>query len=368
MHRERRDVKSRTTSGSREGVAGGEQARERSSNDNDNGQLPLQLETGQAHIESIGRPMAIESVSLAGGTAAQDAHPQGEALDTGEGSLGQHLRAAREARGWSRDDVAARLRLPIRLIARIEADDYGGMTQGVYLRGYLTSYSRLLGLPIESAEQVAEQHTEATPIVATGTVPRSRYLLDRYSVTATYLILTGLILGPTVWFAATRGGIEQSLVRTTPLDTSATTLPLPAPASATGTVAAMPVEVSPAPVATPRIEAPPPPVVASMAPFPSRPAAPVTTEGGHALVLKVSQASWVEVFDAEGKRLEYGLLQAGTERSYRSATPLAVRLGNAEGVELEADGTRIDLTPYRRANVAHVRVFGPGAVVARIEP
>ncbi|HUD43751.1 MAG TPA: RodZ domain-containing protein, partial [Dokdonella sp.] len=291
-----------------------------------------------------------------------------------EGSLGQHLRAAREAKGWTRDEVAARLKLPVRLIARIEADDYQGMTQGVYLRGYLISYTRLLGLPVARAEQVADLHTEATPIVATGTVPRSRYLLDRYSVTATYLILTGLILGPTVWFAATRGGIEQSLVRTTPLDTAAVRPSASSGPATTDTIAAVPVEVTPTPLAPPRIEAPPP-VVASMAPFSTRPAtvpAPVPSaapaEAGRTLVLKVSQASWVEVLDADGRRLEYGLLQAGTERSYRSERPLSVRLGNADGVELQADGAVVDLAPYRRANVAHVRVFGPDATVARIEP
>lgn len=363
-------MNNRTTSGSRGDVAGGAGARERSSNDNENGQLPLYLETGQDKIESTGTAMAIESASLADGSAVPAALPQGEMIDTGEGSLGQHLRAAREANGWSRDEVAARLKLPVRLIGRIEADDYQGMTQGVYLRGYLISYARLLGVPIARAEQVADLHTEATPIVATGTVPRSRYLLDRYSVTATYLILTGLILGPTVWFAATRGGIEQSLVRTTPLDTAALSAPPPSsPLAASDATAAAPLEVVPESVPPPRIEAPPP-VVASMAPFPSRQAAPppVPTEGGRSLVLKVSQASWVEVFDADGKRLEYGLLQAGTERSYRSDRALTVRLGNADGVQLQADGAAVDLTPYRRANVAHVRVFGPDATVARIEP
>lgn len=365
-------MNSRTPSGSRGDVAGGMRARERSSDDNDNGQLPLHLETGQDTIESTGTAMAIESESLADAAAMPAASAQGGMIDTGEGSLGQHLRAAREARGWTREEVATRLKLPVRLIARIEADDYQGMTQGVYLRGYLISYTRLLDLPTAHAERVADLHTEATPIVATGTVPRSRYLLDRYSVTATYLILTGLILGPTVWFAATRGGIEQSLVRTTPLDTAA--LQTSAPSStAPDTIAALPVEVAPAPLAPPRIEAPPP-VVASMAPFSTRPAAapapsPVpAAEGGRTLVLKVSQASWVEVLDADGKRLEYGLLQAGTERSYRSERPLSVRLGNADGVELQADGAVVDLAPYRRANVAHVRVFGSDATVARIEP
>ncbi|HET7925168.1 MAG TPA: helix-turn-helix domain-containing protein, partial [Rhodanobacteraceae bacterium] len=120
---------------------------------------------------------------------------------SGQPSFGQRLRAAREAKGLSHNDVAQRLRLPLRLIGRLENDDYSGMEQGVYLRGYLSSYARLVGVPTVAAETIASQHTHAAPLVATGKVSRSRYLFDRYSVSATYLILTGLIVVPAVWLA-----------------------------------------------------------------------------------------------------------------------------------------------------------------------
>ena len=44
--------------------------------------------------------------------------------------------------------------------------------------------------------------------------------------------------------------------------------------------------------------------------------------------------------------------------------PLSVRLGNAEGAEVGVDGKAIDLAPFRRANVARLRVFGPDGVEA----
>src|SRR4029077_16302842 len=58
---------------------------------------------------------------------------------------------------------------------------------------------------------------------ATGKVSRSRYLFDRYSVSATYLILTALIVVPAVWLA-THGGLEQNLAHTTPLDNPTSTI------------------------------------------------------------------------------------------------------------------------------------------------
>ncbi|HVV96542.1 MAG TPA: helix-turn-helix domain-containing protein, partial [Rhodanobacteraceae bacterium] len=142
-------------------------------------------------------------------------------------SFGQRLRSGRKAKGLSRTEAAQRLKLPLRLIERIEADDYAGIEEGVYLRGYLSSYARLVDVPVVAAETIAAQHTRAAPLVATGKVSRSRYLFDRYSVSATYLILTALIVVPAVWLA-THGGLEQNLVRTAPLDAPAVTIPVPA--------------------------------------------------------------------------------------------------------------------------------------------
>jgi cytoskeleton protein RodZ len=80
--------------------------------------------------------------------------------------------------------------------------------------------------------------------------------------------------------------------------------------------------------------------------------------GAHSMTLKLSQASWVEILAADGSKLEYGILPAGSERSYSSDKPVSVRLGNAEGAEVRVDGKSIDLAPFRHANVARLRVFG----------
>jgi cytoskeleton protein RodZ len=308
----------------------------------------------------------------------------------GQPSFGQRLRAAREAKGFSRADVAQRLRLPLRLIARIDDDDYAGMDEGVYLRGYLSSYARMVDVPVVAAETVATAHMRAAPLVATGKVSRSRYLFDRYSVSATYLILTALIVLPAVWLA-THGGLEQNLARTTPLD-SPTTIPVPAAgqseaSSETGDAnqdstadqsAPEPADVTTTVVATEPPKQEQMPVVASMAPFTTQStttsAPPAETSpahaqtGSHSLTLKLKAASWVEIVGADGSKVEYGLLPAGAEKSYASDGPLSVRLGNADGAEVKIDGKPLDLAPFRRANVARLRVFGAdGADAPRAE-
>jgi cytoskeleton protein RodZ len=91
---------------------------------------------------------------------------------------------------------------------------------------------------------------------------------------------------------------------------------------------------------------------AAAKPEPSAPAA----SGEHRLRLSLAQESWVEIVATDGQKLEYGLLPAGSTRSYDSAKALDVRIGNANGAALEVDGKEMDLAPYRRSNVAHLKI------------
>ena len=300
-------------------------------------------------------------------------------------ALGQRLVAARERQGWSRADVATRLKLPVKLIARLEGDDYAGLTDGVFLRGYLASYARLVGVPVEQATRVAAAHTMTAPLVATGTISRSRYLFDRYSVSATYLVLTAIIVVPAVWLA-THGGLEQNLARTTPLDppTSiatpvrdpalAGTSMQPAGDGAADGSASVAMDAAPLPPKMAAVDQTP--VIASMAPFASAstqnaetPASgAIAGSGAHQLDLTLSESSWVEITAADGRKLEYGILAAGSEHRYRSDGPVSIRLGNVQGAQIRGDGNVIDLSPYQRGNVAHVKLFGAGgAGVSRVE-
>lgn len=289
-----------------------------------------------------------------------------------DAGIGARLRAERERRGWSREDVATRLKWQASLVRRIEDEDYAGISHAVYLRGYLVSYTRLLGLPVELADTVVDRHAQREePLVSTGAMSRSRYLLDRYSVSATYLILTGLVIGPAVWLA-THGGLEQNFARTVMLDTTPTlTVPATSPAEGAESAAVEAVAMVPVP---PPITSEPTPVVASMAPFPTvtpplaAPLPPlVADKAAHSLSLRLREASWVEVTAANGEKLEYGLLAAGTERSYSSDGAITVRIGNAEGAEVVVDGEVIDLAPFRRANVAHLKLFGSDARASRVD-
>lgn len=298
-------------------------------------------------------------------------------IETPHGSLGQRLRAAREAKGWSAGEVGSRLHIPVQIIQQIEAEQYEKIGFGIYLRGYLTSYARLVDVPTILIDPVVRDRSVAPPLVASGTISHSRYLYQRYSVSALYLILTGVIIVPAVLLAM-RASMQ-------PAAPQLATLEAPAAGLATATENATPPRnADPAGTAPAATSATPPaqgggdaPLVASLAPFPplhkDNPApahvdaAAAAPSGAHTLKLSLKEASWVEVQASSGEKLEYGLLPAGSVRTYNSDKTLEVRLGNCNGAEIEADGRSQDLTPYRRANVAHFRLFATGETISHTD-
>jgi cytoskeleton protein RodZ len=120
-------------------------------------------------------------------------------------------------------------------------------------------------------------------------------------------------------------------------------------------------------------------VVASLAPFYSTtpPETAATPEPGDAdaasiadpdqraesgWLLRFKEASWVEIVDRDGQRVEYGLIPAASERRYPAGSLARVALGNAGGVEVRRGSEALDLRPFRRANVARFAVSSDGSL------
>lgn len=281
----------------------------------------------------------------------------------GHGGIGARLAAARAARGLSLEACAAALKLPLRVLRKIEAEDYSGIDSRVYLASYLGSYARLLDIPLVDVERALDELAPEQPtLVATGTMPRGRYLVERYAAGATYAVLTALIAVPLLWLGL-RGGLDTKLTHIAPLDMPAGRAPAPAAAPRPRTVAP-PATPPRAPAAADGDK----PLMASIAPFSAMetapPAAAEAAPAKHSLRIHLDAESWVEVTRADGTRLEYGLLPAGSDREFHSDEPLEVRIGNADAASVEADGKPLDLAPYRHANVAHLQLFKTSAAAA----
>jgi len=286
-------------------------------------------------------------------------------------SFGNRLHAAREARGLDLEACAHTLKLPARVLRQLERDQYDGIDSKVYLASYIGKYARHLGINEASIQVELDRIKQVEPtLVATGGISHSRFLFDRYATAATYVVLTAVIVVPMIWLGV-RGTLDRDLSHLAPLD-AAPVAQLDAPAATSSTaassLASRVVPLSPSP-ATPAQGQEQEPLMASMAPFPNLdngsslssakaavPAAVDAGSGSHSLGLNLSAASWVEVVDSHGTRLEYGLLPAGSNKTYHSDQPLDVRIGNASAAQISIDGQPVGLDDYRHANVARFRV------------
>ncbi len=71
--------------------------------------------------------------------------------DAGPRPLGERFRAAREARGVSLSDVADQIRIRSVYLSAIEDENWNAIGAPVYIRGFLRTYARYLGLDPEEA-------------------------------------------------------------------------------------------------------------------------------------------------------------------------------------------------------------------------
>jgi cytoskeleton protein RodZ len=284
-------------------------------------------------------------------------------------SFGSRLHAAREARGLDLESCAHALKLPARVLRQLERDQYSDIDSKVYLGSYIAKYGRHLGINEASIQvEVSRIRQIEPPLIATGGISHSRFLFDRYATAATYVVLTAVIVVPMFWLGV-RGTLDRDLSHLAPLDAApvAQMDASPATRSASGQNqgAALKTPLDVPKVMLPQAQDQEQPLMASMAAFPTldggslSPAKPLAVDadsGGHSLTLSLNAASWVEVVGSDGTRLEYGLLPAGSSKTYHSDQPLDVRIGNASAAQIGIDGRPVALDDFRRANVAHFRL------------
>jgi cytoskeleton protein RodZ len=241
------------------------------------------------------------------------------------------------------------------------------------VRGHLRSYLRWLALPEVLVDSALKQVDANPPALRSAThVPHLRYLADRYAVRAVYVLLTLSIIVPALWVAtehANRGAVRDAArsldEAPRPLSPNPDALSS-AGSSGDGTGTAL-AEVTMPPLAPAAGEEHT--VIASLAPFygneprnqPPLPEVPAAAASpADQWQFRFLADSWVEIVGTDGQRLEYGIVRAGTERSYPTGAIARIALGNATAVRIERDGGAVDFERFRRANVARFAVSSDG--------
>ncbi len=271
-------------------------------------------------------------------------------------TLGQRLKAERERRGMSTQKAADEMHLDTWVIDALETDDYQRIGPPVYAKGHLKKYATILGFPpAEIAAGFAPQ--PAAPVVNPAAQPvnvrttrassskAAKWPLPQIAAVAAI----ALVIGGIVWW---RPWQRRSAV---PAGAGAAQSSVPASeVAATAPPAAEPMAQPPAEAQVPD-SAPPAPTAAAARPSPATAPIPAPARAGEAdaalgagparLRLSFSADSWVDVHDADGRRVFAGNGRANSVKTIAGTAPLKVYLAFASGVQLEVNDHAVAIGP-----------------------
>lgn len=302
--------------------------------------------------------------------------------------VGNRLKAEREARGLSPDDVSQALKISRRVLDQVEANAWGQLPGHTFARGIVRGYAKFVHLDAEPllADLASAplpkppllelpQSTRTALPVAGQSQTRDRLAMIAGVVLVAIAVLTYFLV-PEDWLSgrsatpATPVASEPAPVATSPItalppggSVDAPTAPAASQPAAPVAPIWSPVAVAPTPAAAaapaPAPVTPSPAVTAPAAALPPIPAAASAVPAGPAsgrplLVLRFDQISWVEVRDRKGVMLLSENVPAGAERTVDGTAPLALALGNADGVRVTFRGRPVDLKPHTRQKVARL--------------
>ena len=283
---------------------------------------------------------------------------------------GRRLREARMARKLSRDDVARALRLKPQIITALEADDTAALPAPIYVNGYLRNYARLVGIPAEPLiEAYAQLDVQAPEVVSEIVKPtdgrRSRLLVRSIGILVFGAVLAGFLSWLQQQDIDWTGSDSEDAVTTITNEASPVTgqaeTPVLVPAGENEpqplALPELPLDEAVAPSAESAAEkAPVAPVTETIVDkqelSQDKPEAAVPAAQSPRIVLRLNADCWVQISDANGRRLVYDLLRAGQSREIRGDAPFKVFFGNAAGVSMEVNGQAYDFSQYINGNLA----------------
>ncbi|MCI1192005.1 DUF4115 domain-containing protein [Calidifontimicrobium sp. SYSU G02091] len=278
-------------------------------------------------------------------------------------TAGALLRAARERQGLHIAVLATTIKVAPRKLEALEADRYDELPDPAFARALAQTVCRALKIDAAPVLALLPRPNGAARLeqVASGLNAPFRdrpgrddggelMLVNRPIFWAPAIVLLAAavvyllpqnLFGPTVREAAETVRVEPppavepvapAAQPALPAEPAASEAPAPAPAE--------PVSAAPLPHAAPA----PSPAAAT----PPAAAAPDT------LLLRASEASWVEVRDRDGNVLLSRTLQAGEAVGVNGALPLRATIGNVTGTTVTFRGQAVDLAPRTRDNVARI--------------
>lgn len=269
-------------------------------------------------------------------------------------SAGAQLRAARELAGLHIGALAVSLKVPVKKLEALEADDLEQLPDAVFARALAATVCRTLKIDPEPVLKQLPQ-VKATPYSVGGLSEpvrldsrRGMRLSGSFSLPKPVMLISAaLLLGAFVvlLLPSLRDRAEEPDAAN-----GGVTMVLPAPLSAPAPAVAPQVVASDsAPTAAPADTASAAAVAAAVTPV-------TATESAAMVVLTARESAWVQVLGADGVVHLRKTMDAGESARINGALPLTVVVGRANAIEVQVRGKPFDLAPLAKDNVARFQI------------
>ncbi len=284
-------------------------------------------------------------------------------------SAGTMLREAREAAGLHVSAMAVSLKVPVKKLEALEADDLEQLPDAVFARALAATVCR--SLKIDPKPVLARMPQLPTPPLKVGS-QETRIRLDnragglrlpsfgglpRPVVYLTAVLLVGTLVVTLMPSLTGTGGPEPVgepngvAIQMVPSQASGGAGASPAPVTA-------PLEVPASAALTAQTAGAPLPAASSATPLTGTMAILPTAAGvnGAIAVLTTREASWAQVVDAAGLVHLRKTMDAGETARINGTLPLSVVIGRANAIDVAVRGKPFDLAPVTKDNVARFQI------------
>jgi cytoskeletal protein RodZ len=258
-------------------------------------------------------------------------------------TIGKRLRQAREERNLSLGDVQKALKIHPRILQALEDDAAHESVSTVYVRSFLRSYARYLGLDSDTLveeygvlhSERPEQHLHLEPTTEQEPMRYiKRYLPLAGKITAgvvALILLVFFVRG--VWRFAENIKAKVPVTVEKPQTRRPVTTSKPKPKPAPPPAPLQPKKK------TARVRKAPPP--APKPKSPPKPSLPIPKAELLTLIVKARDDVWMEV-KSDGEILSRNVLTKGSVEAWNAKKKIELWVGKAEALELILNGVTLD--------------------------
>jgi cytoskeleton protein RodZ len=304
--------------------------------------------------------------------------------DGAPATAGALLKAARQAAGVHLAVLSVNLKVPVRQLEALEADQYAANESPVFVRALASSVCRQLRVdpaPILALLPLSANYLEPTGVVRhayvapadLGRMRRSSGALPaQWAAVGMLVMIAALIWMPHpaqwTWLDAMSAALRSAEpAPQAPVSSAATVTEMIVPNAAVpesstqvagqGLPPAGPVVVPGTPGMPATAPMTPATAPSSTAmPEPAKAAALPAVSPKAELVFSARNTSWVEVRDSQNQLLWNGVLNAGDAKRLDTVASVSVVVGRADAVQVSFKGQPVDLQPHTKVNVARFEV------------